>query len=151
MPCTLKKFYANSSSTEAFFKKTQACVRSQHLKYSQNSVLLRPAYVWEITFKNVDANTLRLVGEMEASRRKAKEQTLLRTFVVLIRNTTWRCGKVEKSIVRHLYKRHRNFGKPSMSMRDIMQNLNLTGAKKDECIDAIKRLEKRNIVKILPL
>ncbi len=36
-------------------------------------------------------------------------------------------------------------------MRDIMQNLNLTGAKKDECIDAIKRLEKRNIVKILPL
>ena len=32
-----------------------------------------------------------------------------------------------------------------------MKNLNLTGAKKDECIDAIKRLEKRNIVKILPL
>jgi hypothetical protein len=87
----------------------------------------------------------------DSPRQKAKEQTLMQTIVVLIRNTTWRCGKVEKSIVRHLYKRHRNFGRPGASMRDIMQNLNLTGAKKDECIDAIKRLEKRNIVKILPL
>jgi len=38
-----------------------------------------------------------------------------------------------------------------MSIREITQNLNLTGKKKDECLDAIKRLEKRNIVKILPL
>ena len=91
-------------------------------------------------------------GEMgDSQKRKAKEQTLVQTIVVLIRNTTWRCGKVEKSIVEHLYKRNRNFGKPGVSMREIMQNLNFTGAKKDECIDAIKRLEKRNIVKIMPL
>ena len=89
------------------------------------------------------------MGDLQ--RRKAKEQTLVQTIVVLIRNTTWRCGKVEKSIVQHLHKRHRNFGKQGASMRDIMQNLNLTGSRKDECIDAIKRLEKRNIVKILPL
>jgi hypothetical protein len=93
-----------------------------------------------------------LVGELGGlRRRKSNEQTLVQTIVVLIRNTTWRCGKLEKSIVQHLYKRHANFGKPSMPMRDIMQNLNLTGKKKDECLDAIKRLEKRNIVKILPL
>jgi hypothetical protein len=91
-------------------------------------------------------------GEMGDSRgKKAKEQTLVRTIVVLIRNTTWRCGKLEKSIVRHLYKRHENFGKRGVSIRDIMQNLHLTGEKKDECLDALKRLEKRNIVKILPL
>ena len=83
--------------------------------------------------------------------RKSNEQTLVQTIVVLIRNTTWRCGKLEKSIVKHLYKRHANFGKRGMSIRDIMQNLNFTGKKKDECLDAIKRLEKRNIVKILPL
>ncbi len=87
----------------------------------------------------------------DSQRRKTREQTLVQTIVVLIRNTTWRCGKVEKSIVEHLHRRHKNFGKPGASMRDIMQNLNFTGAKKDECIDAIKRLEKRNIVKILPL
>jgi hypothetical protein len=91
-------------------------------------------------------------GELgDTQRLKAKEQTLVQTIVVLIRNTTWRCGKVEKSIVEHLHKRHRNFGKPGVSIKDIMLNLNFTGAKKDECIDAIKRLEKRNIVKILPL
>jgi hypothetical protein len=80
--------------------------------------------------------------------RKSNEQTLIRTIVVLIRNTTWRCGKLEKSIVRHLYKRHVNFGKPGVTIRDIMLNLNITGEKKDECLDALRRLEKRNIVKI---
>ena len=83
--------------------------------------------------------------------RKSKEQTLVQTIVVLIRNTTWRCGKLEKSIVQHLYKRHQNFGKAEVSVRDIMLNLNITGEKKDECIDALRRLEKRNIVKITPL
>ena len=83
--------------------------------------------------------------------RKSKEQALVRTIVVLIRNTTWRCGKLEKSIVRHLYKRHQNFGKAEVSVKDIMLNLNITGEKKDECLDALRRLEKRNIVKITPL
>ena len=91
------------------------------------------------------------MGVGDSGRRKAKEQTLVQTIVVLIRNTTWRCGKVEKSIVKHLYKRHKNYGKPGVSIKDIMQNLKLAGTRKDECIDAIKRLERRNIVKILPL
>jgi predicted transcriptional regulator len=91
-------------------------------------------------------------GEMGDSQgRKTSEQSLVQTIVVLIRNTTWRCGKLEKSIVKHLYKRHENFGKHGVTIRDIMQNLNITGEKKDECLDALKRLEKRNIVKILPL
>jgi len=90
--------------------------------------------------------------KMGSSRgRKSKEQTLVRTIVVLIRNTTWRCGKLEKSIVQHLYKRHQNFGKAEVSVKDIMVNLNITGEKKDECLDALRRLEKRNIVKITPL
>jgi len=87
----------------------------------------------------------------DIQRRKKREQTLVQTIVVLIRNTTWRCGKVEKSIVQHLHRRHKNFGKSGVSIRDIMQNLNFTGTKRDECIDAIKRLEKRNIVKVVLL
>ena len=83
--------------------------------------------------------------------RNSKEQTLVRTIVVLIRNTTWRCGKLEKSIVRHLYKRNTNLGKTDVSVGDIIQNLNLKGQRKDECLDAIKRLEKRNIVRLLIL
>jgi len=83
--------------------------------------------------------------------RKTKEQTLVKTIVVLIRNTTWRCGKLEKSIVKHLYKRHENFGKANVSVGDIMQNLDLAGEKKSEFLDALKRLEKRKIVKLMPL
>jgi len=83
--------------------------------------------------------------------RKSNEQTLVHTIVVLIRNTTWRCGKLEKSIVRHLYKRNENFGKAGVSVKDIMLNLDINGAKKDECLDALRRLEKRNIVRITPL
>ena len=83
--------------------------------------------------------------------RKSNEQTLVRTIVTLIRNSTWRCGKLEKSIVRHLYKRHENFGKGEVSVKEIMLSLNITGEKKDECLDALRRLEKRNIVRITPL
>ena len=78
-----------------------------------------------------------------------REQTFVRTIVVLIRNTTWRCGKLERSIVRHLHKRHENFGKSEMSVKDMMHNLNLAGEKRNEFLDALRRLEKRQIVRLL--
>lgn len=75
----------------------------------------------------------------------------MRTIVILIRNTTWRCGKLEKSIVKHLYKKNENFGNKGVAVKDMMQNLNFTGEKRNEFLDALKRLEKRNIVRIMPL
>jgi len=90
-----------------------------------------------------------LMGESRG--RKSNEQTLVRTIVILIRNSTWRCGKLEKSIVQHLHKRVQNFGKTEVSVKEIMLSLNITGEKKDECLDALRRLEKRNIVRITPL
>jgi len=103
------------------------------------------------TFKNVVALYLAVESVGESRGRKSNEQTLVRTIVTLIRNSTWRCGKLEKSIVRHLYKRHENFGKNDVSVKEIMLSLNITGEKKDECLDALRRLEKRNIVRITPL
>ena len=102
-------------------------------------------------FKNVDAVYLAVESVGDSRGRKSNEGTLVRTIVILIRNSTWRCGKLEKSIVRHLYKRHENFGKNEVSVKDIMLSLNITGEKKDECLDALRRLEKRNIVRITPL
>ena len=78
------------------------------------------------------------------------EKTLVKTIVVLIRNTTWRCGKLEKSIVKHLHKKRENLGRKGVYVNDIMQNLNFAGEKKSEFLDALKRLEKRNIVRLLP-
>ncbi len=88
-------------------------------------------------------------GNGDLSKRQTNEQTLVRTIVVLIRNTTWRCGKLERSIVKHLHKRHENFGKSEMSVKDMMYNLNLAGEKRNEFLDALRRLEKRNIVRLL--
>jgi hypothetical protein len=83
------------------------------------------------------------------SKRQISNQTFVRTIVVLIRNTTWRCGKLERSIVKHLHKRHENFGKSEISVKDMMYNLNLTGEKRNEFLDALRRLEKRNIVRLM--
>lgn len=76
-------------------------------------------------------------------------QRLVKAIVILIRNTTWRCGKLERLIVKHLYKRDVGFGKPEMPIKDMLQIFNLTGKKKNEFLDAIKRLERRNIIRIL--
>jgi len=51
--------------------------------------------------------------------------------------------------VKNLYKKNAGFGKPEMPVNDMLQNFKLTGKKKNEFLDAIKRLERRNIVRIL--
>jgi hypothetical protein len=80
---------------------------------------------------------------------QSSDQNFVRTIVVLIRNTTWRCGKLERSIIRHLHKRHENFGKSETSIKDMMNHLNLTVEKRNEFLDALRRLEKRNIVRLM--
>jgi hypothetical protein len=82
---------------------------------------------------------------------KKSEKKLVKAIVVLIRNTTWRCGRLERLIVKHLYNKNVVFGKPEMPVNDILLNLKLTGKKKNEFLDAIKRLERRNIIRILRL
>jgi hypothetical protein len=94
----------------------------------------------------------KILGETgDLSQRKSSEQTLVKTIVFLIRNTTWRCGKLEKSIVNHLHKKNENFGNKGVPVKDMMQKLNFTGEKRNEFLDALRRLEKRNIVRIMPL
>jgi hypothetical protein len=83
------------------------------------------------------------------SKGQTSEQTLVRTVAVLIRNTTWRCGKLERAIVKHLHKRHENFGKSEMAIKDMMYNLNLNGEKRNEFLDALRRLEKRRIIQLI--
>ncbi|MCS7115410.1 MAG: hypothetical protein RMJ15_04760 [Nitrososphaerota archaeon] len=74
-----------------------------------------------------------------------------RAIVVLIRNTTWRCGKLERLIVERLHKEASSLGRTGMPIYDILENFDLTGRKKNDFLDAIKRLERRNIIRILNL
>ena len=82
-------------------------------------------------------------------KRNSETKRLVRAIVVLIRNTTWRCGRLERLIVKHLCKRNVGFGKPEMPITDMLKNFELTGKKKNEFLDAIRRLERRNIIRIL--
>jgi predicted transcriptional regulator len=53
--------------------------------------------------------------------------------------------------VKHLHKKNENFGQQGVPVKDVMKNLDFTGEKKNEFLDALRRLEKRNIVRLLPL
>ncbi len=82
---------------------------------------------------------------------KHDEQKLINPIVVLIRNTTWRCGKIEKPIVSYLRKRKNIFGKSETALRDVMKIMSYAGFKRQDFLDALKRLEKRKIVVLLAL
>jgi hypothetical protein len=82
-------------------------------------------------------------------RRGSDTQKLVRAIVVLIRNTTWRCGKLERVIVRSLYRRNMSPAGSGMPITEMIQSFRLTGKKRNEFLDAIRRLERRNIVRIL--
>ena len=103
------------------------------------------------TLKNNGAFSLCGGVKGDLPERQPSEQTIVKQIAVLIRNTTWRCGKLEKSIVKHLHKKRENFGKKGVPVGDMMVNLDLTGDKKNEFLDALRRLEKRHIVRLLPV
>ena len=84
-------------------------------------------------------------------KKSGETQRLVRAIVVLIRNTTWRCGRLERVIVRNLHKRNTDFGKPEIRVKDMISDFKLSGKKRNEFLDAIRRLERRNIVRILVL
>ena len=81
-------------------------------------------------------------------RQEKETQRLVKAIVILIRNTTWRCGKLERVIVKNLWRRNASLGKPGMPIKEMIQSYKLTGKKKSEFLDALKRLERRNIVRI---
>jgi len=84
-------------------------------------------------------------------KQKKERGKFKKAIVVLIRNTTWRCGKLERLIVKHLHRESTGLGRTGTPLTDILQSLRLSGKKRNEFLDAIKRLERRNIVKILSL
>jgi len=81
-------------------------------------------------------------------RSKGKTAIMIRAITILLRNTTWKCGKVERLIVNYLTKQFIGGGRARIPVREMLQHFRLTGKRKSEFLDAIKRLEKRRIIKI---
>jgi hypothetical protein len=81
-------------------------------------------------------------------RSDGKTKWMIKAIAVLLRNTTWKCGKVERLAVDYLRKQFRTCGRARIPIREMLQHFRLSGKRKSEFLDAIKRLEKRHIIKI---
>jgi hypothetical protein len=79
---------------------------------------------------------------------KHEAQRLIRAIAVLLRNTTWKCGRVERLVVNYLRAQLQKRGRTQTPVNDMLQHLGLSGKQKNEFLDALKRLEKRRIIKI---
>jgi len=81
-------------------------------------------------------------------RTKEDAQRMIKSIAVLLYNTTWKCGRVERLIVNYLRNQFRRCGRANTPIREMLQHLKLSGKQKSEFLDAIKRLEKRRIIRI---
>jgi hypothetical protein len=81
-------------------------------------------------------------------RSKVEAQRMISALAILLRNTTWKCGRVERLVVGYLGDQVHRFGRPRTPIKDMLQHFSLKGKQKSEFFDAIKRLEKRRIIRI---
>ena len=73
---------------------------------------------------------------------------MFKAIAILIRNTTWKCGRIERLVVKYLQRRLHRGGFAQTPVREMMRDFKLSGKEKSEFLEAMKRLEKRNIIKI---
>jgi len=72
---------------------------------------------------------------------------MIRAIAILLRNTTWKCGRMERLVVNYLRRQIQRCGRAQTPVKDMLQYFKLTGKQKSEFFEAIKRLEKRQIIK----
>jgi len=82
------------------------------------------------------------------TRENRKRRSLVSSIAVLLKSTTWKCGKVERMIIDYLRKRAQTLGKFQTPIKDVLRHYRVKGKKKNEFLDAVRRLEKRRIIKI---
>jgi len=86
--------------------------------------------------------------EILVRRRSLEAQKMIMSIATLLRHTTWKCGKIERRVVTYLQRRHQRIGSAQTPVEDMMHDFGLDGKQKSEFLEAIRRLEKRNIIRI---
>ncbi len=81
-------------------------------------------------------------------RSKEEAQRMIKAIAVLLKNTTWKCGSVERLVVNYLRDQMRKFGRAQTPVKEMLHHFKFKGKQKSEFFDAMKRLEKRRIIKI---
>lgn len=82
------------------------------------------------------------------NQRGLEAQKMLVSIATLLRNTTWKCGKIERRVVNYLQRKRQRCGFAQTPVKDIMKHFKVSGKQKSEFLEAMRRLEKRNIIKI---
>lgn len=83
------------------------------------------------------------------ARTPIESHNALSAFVVLLRNTTWKCGEVERLIVNYLRRQLQRYGYTKSSIKDIVEHFESKGKKEQQFFEAVERLESRGIIKIV--
>jgi hypothetical protein len=82
-------------------------------------------------------------------KRVGKEaQRLLKSIAIPLRSTTWKCGRVERLVVNYLKAQLQRRGDSQTPVKDMVRHFDLSGRQENEFLDALKRLEKRRIIRI---
>ena len=77
------------------------------------------------------------------------ESHVVDAFVVLLRNTTWKCGRVERLIVNYLRRQFQRGGIIQSSVKKIVEHFKSKGKQEQQFFEAAERLEIRGIIKIV--
>ena len=83
-----------------------------------------------------------------ARKSKIETQQMFKSIAVLLRNTTWKCGRIERLVIQYLLSHLKRNGRPWSNIKDMVLHFKLQGKQKSEFFDALKRLERRRIIKI---
>lgn len=73
----------------------------------------------------------------------------IKAFVVLLRDTTWKCGVVERLVVNYLRQQFPHCGSTPTSVKAMLEHFRLHGEEHHRFFEAMERLEKRGIIKIV--
>ena len=73
---------------------------------------------------------------------------MVEAVAMLLRNSTWKCGRIQRLIVNYLRSQRREF-RVKIPVREMLQHFKLNGMRKSEFFEAIKRLEKRRIITVM--
>ena len=78
-----------------------------------------------------------------------QSKQMIKSVVVLLRNTTWKCGNVERLVVEYLRGRKQNGDFSRSSIKHMFEHFEVDETQHQRFFDAIERLEKRGIIKVI--
>ena len=78
-----------------------------------------------------------------------ESQRMLETTAELRRNTTWKCGKIERRLVNYLQRQLKQSGCTKSSVKEMLQHFKTKEMQHYQFFEAMERLEKRGIIKLV--